>query len=167
MISQYFHCILRRVGWSIHKRFITTSTSRRSIQKGCSDLDGRIQPPHEVDIKMINFTVFHISSVFFGISITAAATATRSSSWWRRRRGWSGGGRNPQPRPRGRATEKRRLYSTPHSQTEIIRQDHYVDVEIGRSERVAVCGGEVTGVVGDVDVAVIADLPWKAPFQKS
>ena len=58
-------------------------------------------------------------------------------------------------------------HQTSPSPTEIISQDHYVDVEIGRSERVAVCGGEVTGVVGDVDVAVIADLRWKAPFQKS
>ena len=62
---------------------------------------------------------------------------------------------------------KRRLYSTKHPRRAIIRLENYVDVEIGRSERVAVCGGEVTGVVGDVDVAVIADLRWKAPFQKS
>ena len=63
--------------------------------------------------------------------------------------------------------KRERFYSTKHPRTAIMRLEHYVDVEIRRSERVAVCGGEVTGVVGDVDVAVIADLRWKAPFQKS
>ena len=39
---------------------------------------------------------------------------------------------------------------------------HYIDVEISRCECVAVRGREVTRVVRDVDVAVIADLEGTA-----
>ena len=40
---------------------------------------------------------------------------------------------------------------------------HYIDIEISRSEGVAVRGREVTRVVGDVDVSVIADLEGAKP----
>ena len=106
-----------------------------------------------------------IPARFLAPQITAAsrARASRSSSWGRRRRGWSGGGHSLQLRPASRATEKGKQYLNTFTMLISKGDKHYIDIEISRSEGVAVRGREVTRVVGDVDVSVIADLEGAKP----
>ena len=113
------------------------------------------------DIKIINWRAVYQKSSS-APQVTAASTASRSSSWRRRRRGWSGGGRILQLRRASRATGKRMKHFSNICKLIFKSNSHYIDVEISRCECVAVRGREVTRVVGDVDVAVIADLEGTA-----